>query len=99
VYRKLARYCVLFASADYARKVWTNHERRSAQARALRERSEYVLPARFDDTEIPGLSSTVGYIDLRRSRIAVISTPHFCRPTPPGAISAKRVTRPGRRIA
>lgn len=35
VYQKAARYCVLFASEAYARKVWTTHERRSAQARAL----------------------------------------------------------------
>jgi hypothetical protein len=65
IYQKAARYCVLFASADYARKVWTTHERRSAQARALLSAEEYVLPARFDDTEIPGLRSTVGYIDVR----------------------------------
>lgn len=31
VYRKASRYCVVFVSEDYARKVWTNHERRSAQ--------------------------------------------------------------------
>lgn len=65
IYQKAARYCVLFASADYAHKVWTTHERRSAQARALQSGEEYVLPVRFDDTEIPGLRSTVGYIDVR----------------------------------
>jgi len=65
VYRRAARYCVIFVSADYARKVWTSHEARSAQARALREGYEYILPARFDDTEIPGLRDTVAFIDLR----------------------------------
>lgn len=65
VYQRAARYCVLFASEHYARKVWTNHERKSAQARALRENEEYILPVRLDDTEIPGLRSTVGYIDAR----------------------------------
>ncbi|SRR6266566_6815643 len=65
VYQNSARYCVLFASADYARKIWTTHERRSAYARALRESDAYLLPARFDDTEIPGLRPTIGYIDLR----------------------------------
>ena len=65
IYQKAARYCVLFVSADYARKVWTTHERRSAQARALQSADEYVLPARFDDTEIPGLRSTIGYVDVR----------------------------------
>jgi hypothetical protein len=66
VYGKRARYCVLFASQHYARKVWTNHERESAQARALHENGEYILPVRFDDTEIPGLRPTISYIDARQ---------------------------------
>jgi hypothetical protein len=65
VYRTAARYCIMFVSDSYATKVWTNHERRSAQARALTENREYVLPARFDDTEIEGLLSTIGYVDLK----------------------------------
>ena len=64
VYRKKSHYCVLFVSSHYAKKLWTNHERRSAQARAFIENSEYILPARFDNTEIPGIPPTVGYIDL-----------------------------------
>ena len=67
IYRHLCRYCILFASKDYAEKVWTSHERRSAQERALKEKQEYILPARFDDTPIPGLPDTVHYIDLRRT--------------------------------
>jgi TIR domain len=67
VYRKAARYCVLFVSADYARKNWTNHERQSAQARALEANQEYVLPAIFDDTEVPGLRPTIGHVDLRET--------------------------------
>jgi hypothetical protein len=51
------------ASEAYAKKVWTSHERRSAQARALQSSGEYVLPVRFDDTEIPGLRSTVAYVE------------------------------------
>jgi hypothetical protein len=59
------RYCVIFLSQNYAKRVWTNHERQSAQARALRERAEYILPARFDDTVVPGIRDTIGYVDLR----------------------------------
>ncbi len=70
VYGHLGRYCVLFASAEYARKVWTNHERRSPQARALKAKREYILPARFDSTPIPGLPDTVHYIDLRKVRLS-----------------------------
>jgi hypothetical protein len=66
IYRKQGRYCVMFASRRYAEKLWTRHERRSALAKALQARGEYVLPARFDDTEIPGLPPTIAYQDLRR---------------------------------
>jgi hypothetical protein len=66
VYQKSAQYTVLFVSKHYRDKVWTNHERRAAQARALGESYEYILPARFDDTEIEGLLPTIGYIDLRK---------------------------------
>ena len=64
IYRKASRYCILFISDAYARKVWTNHERQSAQARALEENQDYVLPARFDKTDIPGLRPTIGYLDI-----------------------------------
>ncbi|HVY77353.1 MAG TPA: TIR domain-containing protein [Solirubrobacterales bacterium] len=63
VYRVASRACVMFISKEYAEKPWTKHERRSALSRALEE-DEYVLPARFDDTELPGLGPTIGYIDL-----------------------------------
>jgi hypothetical protein len=65
IYGKKSRFCVLFASSDYATKVWTNHERTSAQARAIKTKGEYILPVRFDDTDIPGLRKTIGYIDAR----------------------------------
>lgn len=64
IYRKASRYCVMFISEHYARKPWTRHERRSALARALEEEEEYILPARFDDTELEGLPPTVSYLDL-----------------------------------
>jgi TIR domain len=65
IYRNRSRYCVLFASEAYAERMWTNHERRSAQARAIVQRSEYILPVRCDDTAIPGLLGTVGFLDAR----------------------------------
>lgn len=66
VYRGNARYCVMFISSNYAEKLWTNHERRSALAKALEEKEEYILPARFDKTEITGIRPTVGYVDLTK---------------------------------
>ncbi|CAA6827818.1 MAG: Unknown protein [uncultured Thiotrichaceae bacterium] len=65
IYREKAKYTIMFISENYSEKLWTNHERKSMQERAFRESREYILPARFDDTEIPGVSTTVGYIDLR----------------------------------
>jgi hypothetical protein len=66
VYRNKCRHCVIFISRFYSRKLWTNHERKSAQARAFRSRREYLLPARLDDTAIPGIRPTQGYFDLRK---------------------------------
>ena len=66
IYKDKSRYTLMFISRYYRDKLWTKHERRAAQARAFEEDHEYILPARFDDTEIEGLLSTVGYIDLRR---------------------------------
>ena len=66
VYRNRARYCVVFVSCHYAEKLWTNHERQSAQARAFENKLEYILPVRFDETEIPGMLPTTGYINAEK---------------------------------
>jgi hypothetical protein len=55
----------VFVSADYASKMWTVHERRSAQERVLKDRDvEYLLPIRVDDTRLPGLPETVAYVSI-----------------------------------
>ena len=63
IYQNTSKYCVIFVSKFYRDKVWTNHERESAQARAFGQKEEYILPVKFDDTVIPGIRSTIGYID------------------------------------
>ncbi len=65
VYRKKARFVIAFISKHYVSKPWPKHERRSALARALVELEPYFLPVRLDDTELPGLRPTVGYVDAR----------------------------------
>jgi len=42
--------------------VWTTHERRAAQNRAVRENEEYILPICLDDTEVPGHLETLVYL-------------------------------------
>ena len=65
IYGEQAAAVVVFISAEYAARDWTRLERRAALARAVRERREYVLPARFDDTPLPGLLSDMVAVDLR----------------------------------
>jgi tetratricopeptide (TPR) repeat protein len=64
IYQKKAVYTVIFISKHYKSKHWASHELKSAQARAFEENEEYILPARFDNTEIPGIRKTTGYVDL-----------------------------------
>jgi hypothetical protein len=56
----------MFVSQHYAAKAWPSHERRSAQARAIQQQGDFLLPARIDDTDVPGLSPTIAYVDCRR---------------------------------
>jgi hypothetical protein len=65
IYAEQAAAVVVFVSAEYAARDWTRLERRAALNRAVRERREYVLPARFDDTPLPGLLADMVAIDLR----------------------------------
>ena len=66
VYGEQAAAVVVFISAEYAERDWTILERRAALSRAVRERREYVLPARFDDTPLPGLLADMVSVDLRK---------------------------------
>jgi TIR domain len=66
IYRVQARYTIMFVSHSYAEKMWTRHERRSALARAIEQKSAYILPVRMDSTELAGLRPTIGYLDARR---------------------------------
>ena len=67
IFRKRSRYCVIFISKEYKDRVWTNHERQSAQARALNEKGkEYILPIKVDETELDGMPPTVGYVTLKK---------------------------------
>lgn len=65
IYCNKARYCLMIISAHYLGSRWASHERMAAQARAFQESREYIIPLRLDDTQVPGLSPTIGYIDLR----------------------------------
>ena len=66
IYAQESAAVVVFISAEYAGQPWTRLERRAALARAVAEAGVYVLPARFDDSDLPGLLPDVVTVDLRR---------------------------------
>jgi len=74
IYEKKSRYCLILISSHYIEKPWTNHERQFALSRALKERGAYILPLIIDGSTLPGLSPTIGYLDIRNSDI-----PSVCR--------------------
>lgn len=68
IYSKRSKYVVVFVSENYEKKIWTNHEIRNAFEKAIEE-DGYIIPARFDDTEIPGLRNALAFIDLRKETL------------------------------
>ena len=74
IYQNKARFCLMLVSAGYAEKVWATQERKSAQSRALSQKAEYILPIRFDETEIPGLLNTVGLLWFKDEGVQGICT-------------------------
>ena len=67
VYNKKAQFCVIFVSKEYKNKIWTNHERENAQARALENKEPYIIPVKFDETEIAGLKKTIYYLSAKNN--------------------------------
>lgn len=61
VFAEQSVYVVMFISRDHSEKEWPRHERRATFSRMIKERREYVLPVRFDDTKIDGLPDDVIY--------------------------------------
>lgn len=74
VYRKASRFCVIFISKEYRDRMWTTHERRSALARALEEKTkDYLLPIEVEKVDIEGLRPTIGYLSLSEYSIEQIA--------------------------
>lgn len=68
IYKSRSKYCVVLISTHYVKKRWTRHEWRAAQARAFQNfDSAYILPIRLDESELPGLLPTTGFMNLNVS--------------------------------
>ncbi|GAA2991799.1 TIR domain-containing protein [Actinokineospora diospyrosa] len=65
IYRERSKLCVLFASAEYARREWTAFERKAAQEKASSSAETYLLPLLFDETSMPDITSTTCAVDTR----------------------------------
>ena len=66
IYARESALVVVFVSAASAAGDWTQLEQRAAFSRAVADAGVSVLPARFDDSELPGLLPDVVCVDLRR---------------------------------
>ena len=74
IYRKESRHVVMFISREYADRMWTTHERRSATARAIKDKGgSYILPVRVEEVDIDGLPPTIGHVSLSEYSIAQIA--------------------------
>jgi hypothetical protein len=65
IYRKQSRLCVVFVSADYRDKVWTNFEFTKAKEKAKRNLIEYILPFKLDNTDLPDISADTTYLSRK----------------------------------
>lgn len=67
-----SKFVVVFISKHYKLKDWTNIEFEIALDEAKRRRKEYILPIKLDDTKVPGIKSSIGYIDYYKEDISSI---------------------------
>lgn len=67
IYRRESKYFIPFISSSYKENIWTNYEVRTAIARAIENKEEYILPVKFDGTELDGIRSTLGFLDIQNT--------------------------------
>ncbi len=65
IFRKESERVIVFVSKDYLESQWTRTEIRSALAAASTSNDIYLLPVRFDATEIPGLLPNLVHLDAK----------------------------------
>ena len=63
VFHDKCRYCIVFASKEYATKMWPTLELENILKKVTEGYKDFILPVRFDDTIIPGIPYTLFYLD------------------------------------
>ena len=68
LYHDESTLIAVFLCAEYERKDWCGLEWRALRDLIKRRQSDSIMPLRFDNTEIPGLFSTDGYVWIGAGR-------------------------------
>lgn len=63
IFTEESRLVVMFVSEHYVDKQWPRHERRAILTEQTRRDGGYLLPVRFDATDVPGLDSAWHYLE------------------------------------
>ena len=74
VYSERADYIVIFISKEYVERPIPNVERRAALDKAVATRQDCILPVRFDDSAIPGMSEYLIYEDANTVAPAMLAS-------------------------
>ena len=67
IFTSKAKYCIILVSKNYVEKAWPRIELNSAMSRHMKENKGYILQVKLDDTKLPGLPDTYGYIKYESS--------------------------------
>jgi len=65
LYAEECELVVVFLGGDYSRNQWCGLEWRAIREFIKKQQGQNIMPLRLDLTEIPGLYSTDGYMDVR----------------------------------
>lgn len=64
IYHDHSELVVVFLCAEYDKKEWCGLEWRAVRDLLKKKETAAIMPMRFDDTQIPGLFSIDGYVDI-----------------------------------
>lgn len=73
LFQEKCRYCIVFSSKEYAKKMWPTFELENALKKVTEGYKNFILPVKFDDTIVPGIPYTTHYIDANSCSPVMVS--------------------------
>lgn len=73
IYHDQSELVVVFLCAEYEKKEWCGLEWRAVRDLLKKKETSVIMPMRFDDTQIPGLLSIDGYIDIENRNLGEVA--------------------------